>query len=92
MVLDPRASSEVTDGATVSVPACWPDERADPGRVSRVGRESWDIKQLDDFPELDRPPGILRDRPVAANYAMHDTEGPQVLAAVYFGGWQFCVN
>jgi hypothetical protein len=67
MGLEPLASNDVSDGATVSVPAEWPDERADPGRVRRVGRESWDIKQLNDFPELYEPPGILRDRPGPAN-------------------------
>jgi hypothetical protein len=50
MGLDPRASSDVTDGATVSVPPELPDRWADPGLVSRVGRESWDI-ELDDSPE-----------------------------------------
>jgi hypothetical protein len=41
---EPRASTDVSDGATVSVPPEPPAAVADPGRVSRVGRESWDIK------------------------------------------------
>src|SRR5262252_8218654 len=40
---EPPASSDVNDGATVSVPAGLPTDRAGPGGVSRVGRESWDM-------------------------------------------------
>src|SRR5215831_1690252 len=38
---EPPASSDISDGATVSVPAELPTDRAGPGGVSRVGRESW---------------------------------------------------
>src|SRR5215831_7591053 len=44
---EPPARSEVSDGATVSVPPGPPAAPADPGRVSRVGREFCDMKWLE---------------------------------------------
>src|SRR5215831_358057 len=56
------ARSEVSDGATVSVPPEPPADSADPGRVSRVGREFCDIEVAGGSESRDRPGLYAIDR------------------------------